>query len=382
VVDQNGYGLRVPGIVISPYAKQGYIDHRTLSFDAYLKFIEDDFLNGQRLDPNTDGRPDPRPTVRENVPILNGLAFDFDFNQAPRPPLLLPVHPATTLTSIVPFAPRSPSAAPGNGLATVRWTQPLSDGGSPITGYRVYPFIGNTVITAKIVNVSPNARSATVPGLTNGQQYTFWVAAINVKGAGLRSLKTVPIKVGTPAAPTLPGAGPSSGAARISWNAPASNGSSITAYKVTAYRSGLASTSQLFGPSATTVTMTGLNNGTTYTFTISATNASGTGPQSVPTGPITVGTPTRPTGVTATAGSGQATVHWAAPTTNNGSPITGYTVTPYIGLAAQPSRTFASTATTQTVSGLASGSTYTFTVAAINARGTGPESTASNPVSA
>ncbi|HLZ80756.1 MAG TPA: alkaline phosphatase family protein, partial [Ktedonobacteraceae bacterium] len=57
VVDQNGYGLRVPGLVISPYSKQGYIDHQTLSFDAYVKFIEDDFLNGQRLDPKTDGRP-------------------------------------------------------------------------------------------------------------------------------------------------------------------------------------------------------------------------------------------------------------------------------------------------------------------------------------
>ena len=66
-VDQNGYGLRVPGMVISPYARQGYIDHQTLSFDAYLKFIEDDFLGGQRLDPATDGRPDPRPDVRENA---------------------------------------------------------------------------------------------------------------------------------------------------------------------------------------------------------------------------------------------------------------------------------------------------------------------------
>jgi phospholipase C len=98
VVDQNGYGLRVPGIVISPYAKAGYIDHQTLSFDAYVKFIEDDFLHGQRLDPKTDGRPDPRPTVREDVPILGDLAKDFDFTQQPRPPLLLSVHPPTTLT--------------------------------------------------------------------------------------------------------------------------------------------------------------------------------------------------------------------------------------------------------------------------------------------
>ncbi len=89
-VDQNGYGLRVPGIVISPYAKQGYIDHQTLSFDAFNKFIEDDFLNGQRLDPSTDGRPDPRPTVRDGTTQLGNLVNDFDFNQAPRRPVILP----------------------------------------------------------------------------------------------------------------------------------------------------------------------------------------------------------------------------------------------------------------------------------------------------
>ncbi|MGO9872219.1 MAG: alkaline phosphatase family protein, partial [Acidimicrobiia bacterium] len=97
-VDENGYGLRVPALVISPYAKRGYIDHQTLSFDAYVKFIEDDFLHGQRLDPKTDGRPDPRPTVRENVALLGNLTNDFDFSQPPRPAMLLPVHPHTTLT--------------------------------------------------------------------------------------------------------------------------------------------------------------------------------------------------------------------------------------------------------------------------------------------
>ncbi len=97
-VDENGYGLRVPAMVISPYAKRGYVDHQTLSFDAYDKFIEDDFLHGQRLDPRTDGRPDPRPDVREDVKILGNLASDFDFAQRPLPPMTLPVHPGTTLT--------------------------------------------------------------------------------------------------------------------------------------------------------------------------------------------------------------------------------------------------------------------------------------------
>jgi phospholipase C len=94
VVDQLGYGLRVPGIVISPYTKRGFIDRQTLSHDAYNKFIEDDFMDGQRLNPITDGRPDPRPDVRESNPMLGDLTADFNFNRAPRPPLILPVHPA------------------------------------------------------------------------------------------------------------------------------------------------------------------------------------------------------------------------------------------------------------------------------------------------
>jgi phospholipase C len=93
VVDGNGYGLRVPGLLISPYAKQGYIDHQTLSFDAYLKFIEDRFLGGARIDPATDGRPDPRPHVRENAAILGDLRNEFDFTQTPRPPVFLDPWP-------------------------------------------------------------------------------------------------------------------------------------------------------------------------------------------------------------------------------------------------------------------------------------------------
>jgi phospholipase C len=90
----------VPGIVISPYAKRGYVDHQVLRFDAYLKFIEDDFLNGERLDPKTDGRPDTRPDVRETAPILGDLMQDFNFSQPARPPMILPEDPQTTLVPV------------------------------------------------------------------------------------------------------------------------------------------------------------------------------------------------------------------------------------------------------------------------------------------
>jgi phospholipase C len=93
-VDQNGYGIRVPGIMISPWARPGFIDHQTLSFDAYLKFIEDRFLDGERLDPATDGWPDARPSVRENAPSLGDLYVEFNFDQDPIPPLILEPYPA------------------------------------------------------------------------------------------------------------------------------------------------------------------------------------------------------------------------------------------------------------------------------------------------
>jgi phospholipase C len=92
-VSNTGYGIRVPGLVISPFAKAGVIDHQQLSHDAYLKFIEDDFLAGARLNPKTDGRPDGRTVVREEVPGLGDLANDFNFNQSPRPPVILSPHP-------------------------------------------------------------------------------------------------------------------------------------------------------------------------------------------------------------------------------------------------------------------------------------------------
>jgi phospholipase C len=109
-VDVNGYGLRVPGILISPYARRGYIDHRTLSFDAFIKFVEDDFLGGKRLDPATDGRPDPRPDIREDAPQLADIAADFNFSQPPRPPVILPIHPQTDLIEPKPvITPSTPA---------------------------------------------------------------------------------------------------------------------------------------------------------------------------------------------------------------------------------------------------------------------------------
>jgi phospholipase C len=122
-VDQNGYGLRVPGLVISPYARAGYVDHQQLSHDAYLKFIENDFLGGQRLNPASDGRPDPRPLVREEAPGLGDLENDFNFNQPPLRPLILPSHPAPGPASTPPGGAPPPSGVAPKPPGSAEWLQ-------------------------------------------------------------------------------------------------------------------------------------------------------------------------------------------------------------------------------------------------------------------
>jgi phospholipase C len=375
-VDQNGYGLRVPGLVISPYAKRGYVDHQTLSFDAFVKFIEDDFLGGSRLDPTTDGRPDPRPDVRENAAGLGDLVNDFNFGQTPRPPLLLPVHPATTLTKTTPFPPISPVAVPGNGNAAISWTAPQSNGGLAITGWRVAVYQGD--VNLSVVAINNAALTQTVPGLTNGQTYSFAIAGVNARGTGIFSSRTSPITVGAPVAPSSVNAVPADGAATVSWKAPANlNGSSLTGYTIVVYRNLSPISSQTFASPATTQSITGLTNGTAYSFGVKAINGTATGP-SAQSPVITVGAPLPARNVMATvAGNGSVTLTWNVPATDNGSPVVAYVVTPYRGVAAQITRTFQSNATTQTITGLVHGQPYTFTVAATNANGTGRQSAAS-----
>jgi phospholipase C len=106
-VDAFGYGIRVPALVISPWARRNHIDHQVLSSDAYLKFIEDRWLDGQALNPATDGRPDDRPDVREHAPQLGDLLQDFDFSGRPRPRLILPQRPPTDLVEPPGYPPPS-----------------------------------------------------------------------------------------------------------------------------------------------------------------------------------------------------------------------------------------------------------------------------------
>ena len=283
----------------------------------------------------------------------------------------------------VPGAPTIGTATASNASATVTWTAPASNGGSAITGYVVTPYtsVGNVAQTAQTFNST--ATSETVSGLSNGTGYYFKVAAINIIGTGAQSNgsnSVTPLSV--PGAPTIGTATAGNTTATVTWTAPSSNGgASITAYVVTPYIGGAAQTATRFNSTATTQTMTGLTNGTAYTFTVAAINSVGTGAQSAASNSVTPATvPGAPTIGTATSGNASATLTWTAPASNGGSAISGYVVTPYLGGIAQTAQTFNSTATTQSVTGLTNGSAYTFKVAAMNVMGTGAQSAASNSV--
>jgi len=198
-VDGLGYGLRVPGIIISPYAKAGTIDHQTLSFDAFAKFIEDDFLNSQRLDPATDGRPDPRPDVRENAPQLGDLTTDFNFNQPPIPPMLLnsgpPWGPITTQqrspTTSLGTAPLTVSfdgSAAGGSVAS--WRLSYGDGTADTTGTgtlpspaisHTYTAAGSYTATLSVANTTGQSSTSTVTLVVNPPPP---IAALTVSSSG------------------------------------------------------------------------------------------------------------------------------------------------------------------------------------------------------
>jgi hypothetical protein len=132
-------------------------------------------------------------------------------------------------------------------------------------------------------------------------------------------------------------------------------------------------------PPATTKTIAGLTPGTAYTFTVTATNPTGPGPESSPSSPVTplaATPPGAPTGVTALPDAKAARVAWTAPSDDGGSAITGYTVTPFDGATALTPTTVSS-GTSTLVTGLTAGTSYTFTVKATNGAGTGAASTAS-----
>ena len=283
-----------------------------------------------------------------------------------------------------PGVPRGLTVVGGSGQASLGWLAPALNGGKPVTTYvvRYSPNAGATWVTfPRPVSAAP---SATVTGLANGVAYVFQVAAVNDAGVGLfspSSAAVIPAGLAGPATAVVASRG--NGSATLTWAAPASNGgAAISNYVV--QRSADSGTSWVAVAravsSATSASVTGLVNGTSYVFRVAAVNRVGVGGFSDASAAVIPATLAGvPGGLTASPGNGQARLAWTAPASNGGLPITNYVVQ-YSRDSGRTWFTFVrpqSAATSTTVTGLANGVAWVFRVAAVNGVGMGGFSPAS-----
>jgi hypothetical protein len=292
--------------------------------------------------------------------------------------------PALRITS-------APASGPATGAATAG---PITVTEEDAFGNAVAAPAGGTTVTLRTTSptgvfaatsAGPGVTAVTIPVGASSATFFYgdtiagtpWLTA-SAAGYGSAAQQAT-IKVLPPTQPLDVRASAGNASATVSFTAPASDGGSpITSYTVAASPGG-----KTAAGSASPITVTGLTNGTSYTFTVTATNAAGTGPASAASAAVTPATvPGAPANVTAVAGNAKVTLSWQAPTANGGSALTGYDV--YVGTAsgqesATPVNASPITTTSYAVGSLTDGTKYYFIVKAANAVGV---STASSQVAA
>jgi hypothetical protein len=285
-----------------------------------------------------------------------------------------------------PGAPTSVVSTKGNGQISVAFTAPSFDGGLPITTYQ-YALSTDSYATWTTRSAGTTASPLVITGLTNGTSYGVKIRAVNSLGNGVASdAATAVIPSTVPGTPTsVSGTANGVTSSTVTWTAPANNGgAAVTGYKVE-YALSPYSSYTVFnantGTTATSISVTGLNNGGSYKFRVSATNLNGFGTTSAESGVVVTnivpGAPTIGTMTRGTGGSTTDTLAWTAPTANGGSAITGY-------VYALSSDSYATATATTVFPGVSqsfnpgyTSTTTTVKIAAVNSLGTGPYSAAS-----
>ena len=291
---------------------------------------------------------------------------------------------ATATPAGAPGAPTGLTATPGDAQVTLTWTSPASDGGSPITNYRIHRGLspGGEVFLVQIGNLTAYLD----PGLTNGVTYYYTVSAVNAIGEGPQSNEANATPSAAPSVPSAPQAlGAVAGNAQVdlTWSASASDGGSpITNYRI---HRGLSPGGEAFLVQVGNVlafTDMGLTNGVTYYYTVSAVNAIGEGPASNEASATPATIPSAPIGLAATPGNGQVVLDWSAPASDGGFPITNYRIHRGLSPGGEAFLVQIGNVLTYTDLGLTNGVTYYYEVSAVNAVGEGPRSNEANATAA
>jgi hypothetical protein len=223
--------------------------------------------------------PDGTPTSARIDGLTDGTAYTFAVTATNAFGTSAASEPTAPLLSGIPSAPTAVGALPGERSATVSWLSPPT---SAPTGYQVTASPGGATVAA-----AGDARSVVVPGLSDGTAYSFTVVAANAAGPSAASAASAPVVPGPPGSPTGVTAVAGNGSATVSWTPPA--GAPVTGYTVLSSPGGVQATiGQPEDGSAlpTSTLVSGLVNGTTYTFSAVATNTVGSGSPSAPSAAV------------------------------------------------------------------------------------------------
>ena len=268
-----------------------------------------------------------------------------------------------------PGAPRNVKTTPAESGLRVTWSSPSYDGGSAVTGY-----VATVRSTGDTCTVSSTTFFCDFDSLVNGTAYIVDVVATNVAGSSESAASNSVTPRTVPTAPTKVVLTPGAASIRVSWAAPVSNGgASITQYIATATPgTGITCTS-----TGTFCDLVGVTAATSYSVSVVAVNAAGSGAASTPQSAMPFTTPGAPKSASAVAEDTQMTVSWTAPDSDGGSGVTGYSVILAPGgftCTAPP------TASSCVVTNLVNGTQYSVKVYAKNGAGDGAPFSLGNKV--